>query len=208
NVADGLAPRPSRTGRMAIVGAGLAAIASALALWGLSARGVVGSASPPAPRWTPVTFRTGTISAARFASDRNTVVYSAAWGVQPYALFMTRPGSAESRALGVSDARLLGVSSSGDLAFLRGTHETLKAFYATAGTLPRVPLDGGGSREILEDVMTADWLPQSTELAVVRRRDVEWPIGKKIYSSQRLPLTYLRIAPSGDRLALFEGGSV
>jgi eukaryotic-like serine/threonine-protein kinase len=128
--------------------------------------------------------------------------------VQPYALFMTRPGSAESRALGVSDARLLGVSSSGDLAFLRGTHETLKAFYATAGTLARVPLDGGGSREILEDVMTADWLPQSTELAVVRRRDIEWPIGKKIYSSQRLPLTYLRIAPSGDRLALFEGGSV
>ena len=208
NVAAGLAPRPSRTRRTAIVAAGLGAAATALTLWGLSARGLVGSASAPVPRWTPVTFRAGTISAARFASDGNTVVYSAAWGGQPYALFMTRPGSAESRALGVSNAKLLGISSSGDLAFLSGTHDVLKAFYAAPGTLARVPLSGGGSREILEEVTTADWLPDGTGLAVVRRQDVEWPIGKRIYSSPRLPLTYLRVAPGGDRLALFEGGSL
>jgi eukaryotic-like serine/threonine-protein kinase len=206
--APGLAPRPSRTRRTAIVAAGLGAAVTAATLWGLSARGLIGSASAPVPRWTPVTFRAGTISGARFASDGNTVVYSAAWGGQPYALFMTRPGSAESRALGVSNARLLGISSSGDLAFLTGAHEAVKAFYATPGTLARVPLGGGGSREILEDVTTADWLPRGTELAVVRHRSVEWPIGKKIYSSQRHALTYLRLAPSGDRLALFEGGSI
>jgi eukaryotic-like serine/threonine-protein kinase len=208
NVSAGLAPRPGRTRRKAIVAAGLGAVPTALTLWGLAARGLVGSASAPALQWTPVTFRTGTISAARFAGDGNTVVYSAAWGGQPYALFMTRTGSAESRALGVSNAKLLGISPSGDLAFLSGTHEVQETFFAAPGTLARVPLSGGGSREILEDVITADWLPDGTGLAVVRRRGVEWPIGKQIYSSPRLPLTYLRIAPSGDRLALFEGGSI
>jgi hypothetical protein len=204
----GPARHPRRTRRRVIVAVGLSVAATALALWGLSARGVVGSASASVPRWTPVTFRSGTISGARFSSDGSTVVYSAAWGGQPYALFMTRPGSAESRALGVPDARLLAVSSAGDLAFLRGPREALTTFYATPGTLAHVPLNGGGAREILEDVAAADWLPHGTELAVVRRRDVEWPIGKKIYSSPRLPLTHLRIEPRGDRLALFEGGSV
>ena len=121
---------------------------------------------------------------------------------------MTRPGSVESRALGVSNAKLLAISSSDDLAFLSGTHEALKTFYGMPGTLARVPLNGGGPREILEDVTTADWVARGTELAVVRGGSVEWPIGRKIYSSPRLPLTYLRIAPSGDRLALFEGGSL
>ena len=208
NVAVGAAPRPSRTRRKAIVAAGLGAAVTALTLWGLSARGVVGNTSAPVPRWTPVTFRAGTISGARFANDGNAVVYSAAWGGQPYALFMTRPGSVESRALGVSNAKLLAISSFDDLAFLSGTHEALKTFYGVPGTLARVPLNGGGTREILEDVTTADWVARGTELAVVRGGSVEWPIGRKIYSSPRLPLTYLRIAPRGDRLALFEGGSL
>ena len=154
-----------------------------------------------------MTFRSGTVSAARFAPDGTTVIYSAAWGGQPYALFMTRPGGAESRALGVADARLLAVSSSGDLAFVKGPRTALTAFYARAGTLARVPLGGGGPREILEDVMHADWLPGGGELAVIRRQQVEWPIGNVVYTS-RLLLTHLRIAHNGDRLALFEGGSV
>ena len=69
-----------------------------------------------------------TVSSARFAPDGDTVVYSAAWGGQPYALFMTRRGSTESRALNVPDAKLLGVSSTGELAFLRGTHNVLSCY--------------------------------------------------------------------------------
>jgi eukaryotic-like serine/threonine-protein kinase len=206
-LAEGASRRPSRRRGLAIATAGVGGALAVLTLWGLSARGLVGSAGAPVPRWTPVTFRSGTVSAARFAPDRNTVIYSAAWGGQPYALFMTSPGSAESRALGIADARLLAVSSSGDLAFLRGTRAAVSAFYASAGTLARVPLDGGGPREILEDVLTADWLPGRAELAVIRRQQVEWPIGNVVYTS-RLPLSHLRIAHNGDRLALFEGGSV
>jgi hypothetical protein len=178
-----------------------------LALWGLSARGLVGSASAPLPRWTPLTFRAGTVSAARFATDGTTVVYSAAWGGQPYALFMVRLGSAESRALGVPHAKLLGVSSSGELAFLRGPHQVLTALYGLPGTLARVPLNGGGSREILENVTAADWIAAGADLAVVRGKQVEWPIGTRIYGSS-MPLVHLRVAPGGDRLALFEGGDV
>ena len=99
-------------------------------------------------------------------------------------------------------SRLPGIS-----AFVKGPRTALTAFYARAGTLARVPLGGGGPREILEDVMHADWLPGGGELAVIRRQQVEWPIGNVVYTS-RLLLTHLRIAHNGDRLALFEGGSV
>ena len=128
-----------------------------VALWFLAGSRLGSAASAPSPRFTPITFRTGTVSGARFAPDGDTVVYSAAWGVDPYALFMTRRGSVESRPLNVPDAKLLGVSSTGELAFLRGRHAALKLLAPSAnGTLVRVSIAGGGPREILEDVVAAD----------------------------------------------------
>ena len=79
------------------------------------AGGVVGRTPAAHPQFIPITFRNGTVSAARFAPDGETVIYSAAWNGRPYALFMTRRGSPESRPLNITDARLLGVSSSGDV---------------------------------------------------------------------------------------------
>jgi hypothetical protein len=76
------------------------------------ALGFVGGTAP-IPRFTQVTFRAGTISSARFAPDGETIIYSAAWNGQPYQLFMSRMGSAESRPLGITNAKLLGVSTSG-----------------------------------------------------------------------------------------------
>ena len=72
------------------------------------------------------------MSAARFAPDGETVIYSAAWGGDDYGLFMTRRGSPESRPLNIADARLLGVSSTGDLAFLRGSHDAVRLLAAFA----------------------------------------------------------------------------
>ena len=40
--------------------------------------------------------------------------------------------------------------------------------YIHVGTLARVPLSGGGPREILNDVQWADWSPDGKNLAVVR----------------------------------------
>jgi hypothetical protein len=74
-------------------------------------RGLQGSAPVSTPEFIPMTFRTGTVSAARFAPDGETVIYSAAWGGDPYALFMTRRGSPESRPLNLLDAKLRDVAT-------------------------------------------------------------------------------------------------
>jgi eukaryotic-like serine/threonine-protein kinase len=174
----------------------------AAAVWAESGRrGVV--VSVPSPRFIPVTFRAGTLSNARFTPDGDSIVYSAAWGVDPYGLFMTRRDNVESRRLDVPDAKLLAVSSRGDLVFLRGRRPALRLVSAEPGTLLRVSLTGGGPRELLDDVIAADWTPGGSDLAVVRRGHVEFPVGTRIYGQHRF--RYVRIAPDGQRLALIEG---
>ena len=181
--------------------------AGALVMWMLAARGVVGRTPVLTPQFSPITFRNGTISAARFAADGETVIYSAAWNGGNYELFMTRRGSPESRPLDIPDARLLGLSSSGDLIFLRGRHDSVRFLLpARTGTLARVALTGGAPREIFDDVIAADWRPGSDELAVVRRDRVEFPLGSTLHG--RHQFKYVRIAPDGQRLALVDGASI
>ena len=182
------------------------AAAGGLLMWMLASRGGAARASAPIPEFTPLTFRTGSVSAARFAPDGETVIYSAAWGGEDYALFMTRRGSTESRPLGIPGAKLLGVSSTGDLVFLRGRHEAVKVLAPTStATLARVAMTGGAPREILDDVIAADWSPGG-DLAVVRRGQVEFPLGTTIHGPHQF--SYVRIAPDGQRLALVEGPDI
>ena len=99
------------------------------------------------------------------------------------------------------------MSSSGDLIFLRGRHDAVRfLFPPRTGTLARVALTGGAPREILDDVIAADWRPGSDELAVVRRDRLEFPVGNTIHG--RHQFTHVRIAPDGQRLALVEGSSI
>jgi eukaryotic-like serine/threonine-protein kinase len=166
--------------------------------------------SLPVPAFHHLTFRRGIVTAARFAPDGQTIVYSAAWDGGPYELFLTRQGSTESRPLGIGNSRLLGISSSGDMALLLGPQTVSRAF----GMLARVPLAGGVPRDVLNNVIAADWSPDGSELAVVRtvpgspgKLRVEFPIGVRLFESDsRLPS--IRISPSGDRLALVEGDTV
>jgi eukaryotic-like serine/threonine-protein kinase len=199
------APAASR-GRHRTVTA-LAAVATAAAViaaavWAAGSGRTGGAASAPTPRFIPVTFRAGSLTAARFTPDGDSIVYSAAWGVDPYALFMTRRDSVESRRLDIRDAKLLGVSSSGELAFLSGPHRALGLLSRRGGTLVRVSITGGGPRELLDDVIAADWKPGGSELAVVRRGQVEFPLGTKIHGQHRF--RHVRVAPDGQRLALVE----
>jgi len=189
---------------------GLAALAigaatTAAAIWMLQIRGAY---SPPGvPEFIPITFRTGTVSAARFAPDGETVIYSAAWGGEPYALFMTRRGSPESRPLNITDAKLLGVSPAGDLAFLHGSQEAVRLLLPPrTGTLARVAMTGGAPRELLDDVISADWTTGG-EMAVVRRDRVEFPLGTTIHGAPH-QFKYVRIAPDGQSLALVEGPNI
>ena len=193
--------------RTVAAGLTIGVAAGALVMWMLAASGVVGRTAALTPQFIPITFRNGTISAARFASDGETVIYSAAWNGGRYEMFMTRLGSPESRPLNIPDARLFGVSSSGDLIFLRGGHDAVRFLLpARSGTLARVALTGGAPREILDDVIAADWRPGSDELAVVRRDRLEFPEGNTIHG--RHQFKYVRIAPDGQRLALVEGSSI
>jgi Tol biopolymer transport system component len=199
--------RSARSSRAALVAALTAgAVIGGVTMWMLASSRSGGGGSATMAEFTPLTFRTGAVSAARFAPDGETVIYSAAWGGEDYALFMTRRGSVESRPLGISGARLLGISSKGDIAFLRGRHEAVKLLAPSrGGTLVRVAMTGGGGREILDDVIAADWTPDG-ELAVVGRAGVEFPLGMSIHGPGRF--SYVRIAPDGQRLALVEGPEI
>jgi hypothetical protein len=129
---------------------------------------LAGHKSPvPLPTYRRLTFRQGTVRAARFAPDGQSIVYSAAWEGNPSELFTTRPQGPESRALGLAGSALLAVSPTGDIAVLLGAHSVSVA--ANAGTLARVPLEGGAPREILSNVENADWAPDGTSLLITRQ---------------------------------------
>jgi len=178
-----------------IVGAGLIAI-------GLTVRSPVQSL----PSFQRLTFHRGIITAARVAPDGQTLVYSAAWEGRPYDLYLTRIGSYESRSLGMVHGRLFGISKSNEMAFMRGRQTVFDA----SGTMARVPLAGGVARELLENVMAADWAPDGSSLAVARfsgtpgKVQLEFPIGSKVYESVRA-LVSLRVSPDGEHVALMEG---
>jgi hypothetical protein len=157
-----------------------------------------------APSYKRLTFRRGAVVRARFAPDGQTVLYSASWEGQPFAIFATRAGSLESRRLQLPDARLLAVSSTGELAISIGRAST----WWSVGTLARVPLEGGAPRELLENVLQADWSPDGRDLAAVHsvgdKYRLEFPIGKVIYETAQ-PIYSMRVSPRGDRLAISLG---
>jgi eukaryotic-like serine/threonine-protein kinase len=156
---------------------------------------------PPPPSYTQLTFRRGRIAGARFAPDGETVVYSAAWDGQPARVFTTRPGSYESRDLGIEGV-VLAVSAKGELAVKLGR------FVANIrrGTLATVSLSGGTPRERLSDVKDADWDPEGRDLAVVRvvdeRSRLEYPIGRVLYEPAGV-IDSIRVLPDG-RIAVLE----
>jgi eukaryotic-like serine/threonine-protein kinase len=132
-----------------------------------------------------LTFRRGMVISARFAPDGQSVVYSAAWDGQPIEIATTRPESPGSRPIGLPRASLLSVSAGGELALSLGWRPTIG--WESLGTLARVPLEGGTPREILENVVDADWSAEGRELAVVHdtgaSRRLEYPVGKVLHET-------------------------
>ncbi len=157
----------------------------------------------PLPRIQQLTFRRGLVDWARFTSDGKTIVYGAYWDGQPPEIFSTRLESRESRSLGLSPARLLAVSSQGELAILLTRPGDLDLF--STGTLARVSLSGGEPRKVLDDVWLADWSPDGRELAVLRLVEagafqLEYPIGHVVVRD--VGRQHFRISPRGDRVAV------
>ena len=151
------------------------------------------------PRFRRLTFREGSIFAARFSPDWQDVVYTADWDSGPSRTYQSHPGSPEARDLDLADSRLLAVSSKGDLVFLEGPFTP-----NGDGTLARNSIAGGQTRQLLENVRLADWSPDASEMAIVRAAEgkyrLEYPVGK-VLAEWPFPPFALRISPDGQRVA-------
>ena len=159
----------------------------------------------PLPSYQQLTFRRGTIWSARFAPDSHTVIYSTSWGGGADECYSMRLEAQESRLLDLTNAEVLSISSAGEMAVLLNRRRL--PFYMGIGTLARMPIMGGAPREILENVVQADWSPDGKELAVVHdvgeRRQLEYPIGKVLYETAGW-IGHPRISPKGDLIAFLD----
>jgi Tol biopolymer transport system component len=204
-----VAGKRSPVSRPALLVAAALALA-ALAYWAGRRTPAASATAPGAPpAHQRITFRRGNVLFARFTADGQTVVYSAAWGDRPAEVFLTRIGSPESRPLGIENANLLSVSPTGELAILLKKGNVFGV--VGEGTLARVPLGGGTPRQIEEDVASADWLPDGSNLAAVRRVEgktvLEFPLGKRVYAPG-IEVSFPRVAPDGRSVALIEGSNI
>ena len=80
--------------------------------------------------------------------------------------------------------------------------------FTRTGTLARLGMTGGGTpKEILEDVLWADWAPDGQSLAIVRQQGgkvrLEYPVGKVLYETAGW-VSHLRISPKGDEVAFLD----
>src|SRR6266851_4163312 len=156
-------------------------------------------------RFHRISYERGSVLSARFAADGQTVIYDAAWEGRPPHLFSTPASSPEPRTLDLDNAHLFAVSRSGEAALGLGGRVS-NHLMVLGATLARSPLGGGAPREILHDVLAADWAPNGT-LAVAHyvggRMRLEYPIGKTLYETSGW-VSDLRFSPAGDKIAFLD----
>ena len=191
--------RPRRP-RLAAVPLLLAVIAAALSGTFLLGKRV---GKPPLHSFRRLTFRGGTVYSARFAPDGQTIVYDAAWEKNPLEIFSSRLDGPESRSFGL-EAALFSVSSAGELAVAVSPRRIPSG---AVGTLARVPVAGGAPRELLRDVVCADWSADGKLLAVVRQvaaaNRLEYPPGTLLFETNG-QISDPRVSPGGDSVAFIE----
>jgi len=177
----------------------LLALIATLSLFGKHS-GSAGSAA-----FRQVTFARGVIGRSRFAPDGRTIVYGAAWDGRQRDLYTTLLGFPESRALGLTGARLLAVSAKGEIALALDSRMTLHN--TPRGTLARIPLSGGAPRPVVEDVFEADWTPDGEGLAVGRivqeQQRLEFPVGRVLYTTTGY-ISHPRFSPKGNKIAFLD----
>jgi hypothetical protein len=191
---------------------GRRAVAAAFVLAALAALGVLaflaGRQSVPVaeqPRFQRLTFRDGYISAARFAPDGQTVVYSAQWDNGPPEIFTTRLEFPESRPLGLKGSVVYAVAGSGEM--LIGQRAAMYRSGIQKATLSAVPLAGGSPRELVPDVRGADVGGRAGSFAVVKdlgnRYRLEFPAGKLLFETSGY-ISHARVSPDGQQVAFMD----
>ena len=149
------------------------------------------------PTFQLLTFQRGDVDSARFLPDGNTIVYSGAFGGNPFQIYTIRPERPESQLISLPSAKILSISGSGELAIQLRANSMLAV----------AQLAGGTPREIGEQVTYADWAPDTKNMAVIRRIDLlrrlEYPMGKVLYET-RANISNLRVSPDGDHVAFVD----
>ena len=194
-------PQPAVPARRASFVIFAAAILVAVLAIGWFAIGSRGAREPATFR--QITFRRGSLQAARFASDATSILYSAQWEGDPPQIQTSRIGDSEFRSLGLPAGTIAAVSSQGGIAMLLGC----EPFFVSdcGGTLAQVPPGGGAPRALLEHVHYADWSPAGNSLAVVvqdpnGRNRIEYPIGRVLFETSGW-ITTPRVSSDGKRVA-------
>jgi hypothetical protein len=118
----------------------------------------LGDASAP-PRlpahYTPLTFRRGTVLAARFGRDEHTIYYSAAWDHLPIRIYETTPGTTERRSQ--TRGHMLALAPDGEM--IISSDWEWRGDYMSNGRAQRLRLPLGSElpRDLLDDrVYAAD----------------------------------------------------
>ncbi|HXT69681.1 MAG TPA: protein kinase [Vicinamibacterales bacterium] len=194
---------PARSKTMPLVIAGVVIAASAAAFF--AGRFTSQPEPPSQPDMRRLTYRRGPVMSARMSKDGTTFVYSAAWEGTPRQVYAARSDTTESLSLPYLDADVVSVSAKGDLAIIQKRRNITG--YSRPGTLARATMTGGASRDVLEDVQDADWLPDGSNLAVSRVVDgkyqLEFPIGKVLYKTDGW-ISHVRVSPDGQKIAFLD----
>jgi eukaryotic-like serine/threonine-protein kinase len=147
--------------------------------------------------FTPVTFRRGAVLTARFTPEGDRIIYSGSWSGEPVRTYVAVPGQPESTPVFAPGLAVLGVSRRGDAALLAAGSESETMF--------RASIAGGEPRAVLDGIVTADWMNDRDELAVVRRDGqrfvAEFPAGHPVLDNPQL-IGDLRVSADGKWLAV------
>ena len=181
-----------------------AAVAGGLAIGVIATRRL---APPPSGvvSFEALTFDRLPITNARFMPDGRTIVYSATPRGSSPELFIINPTAEAPQPLGVSNAHLLSVSSTGELALIMSPRFLDQRLYG--GTLARMTI-GSSPRAISENVREADWSPDGSAMAIVHdlgnmRDRLEFPSGTALHEASGY-LSNPRVSPDGNRVAFVE----
>jgi eukaryotic-like serine/threonine-protein kinase len=161
--------------------------------------------TPEQPTYRQLTFGREFISSARFAPDERTIIYSSAHIGMQTELFSLAPDSHAPVSLGLKDADIESISSSGEMLLIEKRRELGRN--VKVGLLARAPLSGAAPRPMMSDVVDADWGPDN-QIAVSHYVDghfrIEYPIGHVLYGPTTEWLTNVRVSPKGDWVAFAE----
>ena len=161
-------------------------------------------------RFEDVILRRGQFWQARFTADGSTVIYGATFRFGEGGTYVSDRNTPVGRSLGMPNTGLLGVSRTGELAVLLSPHQIFQySGNAVVGTLARVPLSGGTPRPVLENVQSADWSPDGSQLAVSRYSPdrkhyvLEYPVGHVLYETSGY-ISDVRVSPDGELVAFMD----